>query len=78
MAYFDECVSISTFDSSDFSAPEDRPSHLDGPLRLVSGTISVPGGSLSNNLPVDVLDSYSNNQQVTLLAHELICFAEAF
>ncbi|KAG9133140.1 hypothetical protein Leryth_023508 [Lithospermum erythrorhizon] len=25
MAYFDECVSISTFDSSDFSAPEDPP-----------------------------------------------------
>ncbi|XP_058078374.1 uncharacterized protein LOC131226723 isoform X2 [Magnolia sinica] len=25
MTYFDECVSISTFDSSDFSAPEDPP-----------------------------------------------------
>lgn len=25
MSYFDECVSISTFDSSDFSAPEDPP-----------------------------------------------------
>lgn len=23
MAYFDECVSLSTFDSSDFSSPED-------------------------------------------------------
>ncbi|KAM7512420.1 hypothetical protein LguiB_011295 [Lonicera macranthoides] len=27
MSYFDECVSISTFDSSDFSAPEDPPPH---------------------------------------------------
>ncbi|KAI3926860.1 hypothetical protein MKX01_032775 [Papaver californicum] len=25
MNYFDECVSISTFDSSDFSSPEDQP-----------------------------------------------------
>lgn len=25
MAYFDECVSLSTFDSSDFSSQEDAP-----------------------------------------------------
>ncbi|KAL9402930.1 hypothetical protein Peur_006779 [Populus x canadensis] len=30
MAYFDECVSLSTFDSSDFSSPEDPPINLVG------------------------------------------------
>ncbi|KAM7264004.1 hypothetical protein ACFE04_001687 [Oxalis oulophora] len=30
MAYFDECVSLSTFDSSDFSSPEDPPLNLAG------------------------------------------------
>ncbi|KAJ4847343.1 hypothetical protein Tsubulata_026786 [Turnera subulata] len=30
MAYFDECVSLSTFDSSDFSSPEDPPIKLVG------------------------------------------------
>ncbi|XP_052192202.1 uncharacterized protein LOC127801280 isoform X2 [Diospyros lotus] len=38
MAYFDECVSISTFDSSDFSAPEDLP------LNLIGATTTVGGG----------------------------------
>ena len=31
MAYFDECVSLSTFDSSDFSSQEDPPLSLVGP-----------------------------------------------
>ncbi|KAK3005512.1 hypothetical protein RJ639_017190 [Escallonia herrerae] len=35
MSYFDECVSISTFDSSDFSAAEDPP------LNSVGGTVTV-------------------------------------
>ncbi|KAK7405666.1 hypothetical protein VNO78_07257 [Psophocarpus tetragonolobus] len=30
-AYFDECVSLSTFDSSDFSSPEDPPLNFVGP-----------------------------------------------
>lgn len=30
-AYFDECVSLSTFDSSDFSSQEDPPLNLVGP-----------------------------------------------
>lgn len=37
MAYFDECVSLSTFDSSDFSAPEDL-------------LFSSVGGTLSTSL----------------------------
>ncbi|KAF8398089.1 hypothetical protein HHK36_017015 [Tetracentron sinense] len=39
MTYFDECVSISTFDSSDFSSPEDPP------LKIVTATSSVDGKS---------------------------------
>ncbi|PON59700.1 hypothetical protein PanWU01x14_157570 [Parasponia andersonii] len=30
LTYFDECVSLSTFDSSDFSSPEDLPVHVVG------------------------------------------------
>uniref|UniRef100_A0A803QUC7 Uncharacterized protein n=1 Tax=Cannabis sativa TaxID=3483 RepID=A0A803QUC7_CANSA len=30
MSYFDECVSLSTFDSSDFSSPEDPPVNIVG------------------------------------------------
>ncbi|GMP60936.1 hypothetical protein CsSME_00023602 [Camellia sinensis var. sinensis] len=41
MAYFDECVSISTFDSSDFSAPEDPPLNLIGATTPVGGTASL-------------------------------------
>lgn len=40
MAYFDECVSLSTFDSSDFSSPEDPPLDF----------ITTPGND-SANLP---------------------------
>ncbi|XP_052192207.1 uncharacterized protein LOC127801282 [Diospyros lotus] len=43
MAYFDECVSISTFDSSDFSAPEDLPLNLIGATTTVVGV----GGAAS-------------------------------
>ncbi|GMI90422.1 hypothetical protein HRI_002711500 [Hibiscus trionum] len=39
LAYFDECVSLSTFDGSDFSSVEDPP------LKCV-GTVNVDGGSL--------------------------------
>lgn len=35
MAYFDECVSLSTFDSSDFSSQEDPP------IKLVGGAAPV-------------------------------------
>ncbi|XP_074312360.1 uncharacterized protein LOC141647889 isoform X2 [Silene latifolia] len=39
MAYFDECVSISTFDDSDFSSLEDPPSHK----AKIGETSDVPG-----------------------------------
>lgn len=59
MAYFDECVSLSTLDSSDFSAPEDPP--------LCSvGSMSVPEQILGHNLKLEALDNYSNNKQAVL------------
>ena len=53
MAYFDECVSLSTFDSSDFSSPEDPP------LNIVGGTTPVGNGvfSLQASSGVSAIDS---------------------
>nr|XP_017215955.1 PREDICTED: uncharacterized protein LOC108193691 isoform X2 [Daucus carota subsp. sativus] len=42
MSYFDECVSISTFDSSDFSAAEDAPVNSFRDARLVGSSSSLP------------------------------------
>ncbi|PSS24096.1 M protein, serotype 2.1 like [Actinidia chinensis var. chinensis] len=47
MAYFDECVSISTFDSSDFSAAEDPPFNLIGTATPAVGIASLGQGSPS-------------------------------
>lgn len=46
MAYFDECVSLSTFDSSDFSASEDPAYSLVGAAGPV-GTSSLANGNPS-------------------------------
>ncbi|KAL5568725.1 hypothetical protein UlMin_025300 [Ulmus minor] len=56
MAYFDECVSLSTFDSSDFSSPEDPP------LNIVGGTTPVGNGvfSLQASSGVSATDSSSS------------------
>ncbi|XP_027158848.1 uncharacterized protein LOC113760465 [Coffea eugenioides] len=68
MAYFDECVSISTFDSSDFSASED-PSHISaGSSTAVHDIVPVLQGSLSVNLPLHAHDSFSKEKQ-TLGGH---------
>lgn len=48
LAYFDECVSISTFDDSDFSSLEDLSSNMvsiDGPGRERGGLPGVPSRS---------------------------------
>ncbi|KAK4414250.1 hypothetical protein Salat_2838000 [Sesamum alatum] len=45
MAYFDECVSLSTFDSSDFSASEDPP------YSSVGGAVSAGASSLVRASP---------------------------
>ncbi|XP_004308180.1 PREDICTED: uncharacterized protein LOC101298171 isoform X2 [Fragaria vesca subsp. vesca] len=41
LAYFDECVSLSTFDSSDFSSPEDPPFNLVGITTPVDKSLSL-------------------------------------
>lgn len=40
LAYFDECVSLSTFDGSDFSSLEETP-----PIHQVSSTTQVEDGT---------------------------------
>ena len=42
ISYFDECVSISTFDSSDFSAAEDASVNSFRDARLVGSSSSLP------------------------------------
>lgn len=65
LAYFDECVSISTFDSSDFSAPE-NPSHNSvGAATTTSVAVSALLGSPSA-MPMSFPVSYSNYKQVPL------------
>ena len=64
-AYFDECVSLSTFDSSDISSQEDPPLTSVGP--------PTPSGSyeclleVSSNASVsNFIGSFLNNKQVPL------------
>ncbi|CAO2833080.1 unnamed protein product [Amaranthus hypochondriacus] len=64
LAYFDECVSISTFEDSDFSSLEDLPSN----------TVSIDGlsherlGSRFSGVPSRAIDSYSIDTQTTTVA----------
>ncbi|KAK9912271.1 hypothetical protein M0R45_036141 [Rubus argutus] len=50
LAYFDECVSLSTFDSSDFSSPEDPPLNLVGITTPVDKSPSFFGRDKSPSL----------------------------
>lgn len=53
MMYFDECVSISTFDNSDFSAPEETP---------IDTAVTAPmpeAGNTSNHLQNEGLNAIS-------------------
>lgn len=50
LAYFDECVSLSTFDSSDFSSPEDPPLNLVGITTPVDKSLSFFGRDKSLSL----------------------------
>lgn len=57
-AYFDECVSLSTFDSSDFSSQEDPPLSIVGPptpsrLTEASSNASSVSNFASNYLLLD-------------------------
>ncbi|OIT07533.1 PREDICTED: uncharacterized protein LOC109217499 isoform X1 [Nicotiana attenuata] len=55
LSYFDECVSISTFDSSDFSAPEDLSHSLGGATTTTGVTDPILLGSpstMSTSFPI--------------------------
>ncbi|KAM1706322.1 hypothetical protein EV1_027966 [Malus domestica] len=58
MAYFDECVSLSTFDSSDFSSPEDPPFNLTG--------FTTPAGKGSSLLQANSVASVTNSSNFCL------------
>lgn len=47
LAYFDECVSISTFDGSDFSSLEDPLSNIPGSAEQHGDRVNLPGGRAS-------------------------------
>ncbi|KAK1555323.1 hypothetical protein Q3G72_024858 [Acer saccharum] len=47
MSYFDECVSLSTFDSSDFSSPEDPQLNSLGVATPAVASVSLPHASSS-------------------------------
>ncbi|KAH0981322.1 hypothetical protein GBA52_008499 [Prunus armeniaca] len=53
MSYFDECVSLSTFDSSDFSSPEDPPLNLVG--------FTTPVGKSTSLLQASSTAAVTNN-----------------
>jgi hypothetical protein len=63
MTYFDECVSLSTFDSSDFSSPEDPPFDFTTP---VGDGVSLPQASLGASA-TNCTKSSLNTKQVNLL-----------
>lgn len=63
MAYFDECVSLSTFDSSDFSSPEDPPLDLATPVNY---SATLPQASSGTSATTFTKSSF-NIKQVNLL-----------
>ncbi|CAI9102738.1 OLC1v1001057C1 [Oldenlandia corymbosa var. corymbosa] len=80
MAYFDECVSISTFDGSDFSSPEDPPpiSASVGFSTPVYDTLSTPQQSSSVSASIYVPDYSSNNRKKMDAHNQLMQCCEDF
>ncbi|XP_040991634.1 uncharacterized protein LOC121238713 isoform X2 [Juglans microcarpa x Juglans regia] len=70
MAYFDECISLSTFDSSDFSSPEDPPLDLATP---VGNGVSLPQASSSASTTNFTEISFINTKQCSAFEWEYIC-----
>ncbi|XP_059652863.1 uncharacterized protein LOC132299965 [Cornus florida] len=66
MAYFDECVSISTFDSSDFSATEELP------FNLVGAFAQAPASSLRQESP-SISTSYQPDSGLLHNQESVIC-----
>ncbi|KAF9676489.1 hypothetical protein SADUNF_Sadunf08G0007300 [Salix dunnii] len=68
MAYFDECVSLSTFDSSDFSSPEDPPINLVGVASPVGDCASF--SQANSNAAVSCCpNSFATNKQELVDTH---------
>jgi hypothetical protein len=76
MSYFDECVSISTFDSSDFSAPEDRPHLTPSPLISQYYSPQVSSSYQTNNCLVNKQEA-SNHTQLMYSGEESILTASS-
>lgn len=74
MAYFDECVSLSTFDSSDFSSPEDPPLNFVGVAGRVGDLPRASSGMSATYCPNDLL----NDKQVHLLTDGVFCLILLF
>jgi hypothetical protein len=72
LAYFDECVSLSTFDSSDFSSPEDPPVDLATPVNYSATLLQA---SLGTSATTYAKSSF-NTKQVNLLTNW--CFFSSF
>ena len=66
MSYFDECVSLSTFDSSDFSSPEDPLLNSLGVATPAVASVSLPHASSSVSASYSP-DNCLNDKQVNLL-----------
>ena len=73
MAYFDECVSLSTFDSSDFSSPEDPPINFVGVASPVGDCASFSQAS-SNAAANCYPKSFTTNKQVFASQHSSVIF----
>ncbi|XP_050384936.1 uncharacterized protein LOC126801583 isoform X1 [Argentina anserina] len=66
LAYFDECVSLSTFDSSDFSSPEDPPFNLIGAITPVDKSVSLLQESSSASLMNSSNRSLNEKQMLSI------------
>lgn len=71
MAYFDECVSISTLDSSDFSSPEDPPPSSHGVTSPDVTSVSLAPASSSMSASYSS-DSLHNDKQVRLFINLVV------
>ncbi|XP_062091556.1 uncharacterized protein LOC133797615 [Humulus lupulus] len=68
MSYFDECVSLSTFDSSDFSSPEDLPVNTVGFAPVDNSVLSLQASSSTS--PTNYTSSFFKDKQESGIQHE--------
>ncbi|CAI9102742.1 OLC1v1001061C1 [Oldenlandia corymbosa var. corymbosa] len=70
MAYFDGCISISTSDGSDLSAPEDPPRTSAGIFTPVSDDVSSPHQNSSINASLLYVSDCSSNSRKKMNDHD--------